>query len=88
MLVKLHGLGRAILEGASKSAAHAATTAVERAEQLLRPKAMVQGVEYMTQQMIRLLAARERDGSERALRLDAYAAAFEQFRQQTGLGSI
>jgi hypothetical protein len=87
MLVKLHGLGRSILEGTAKTAATHATRAVERAEQLLRPKAMVQGVEYMTQQMARLLAGRMQDASDHAHRLDAYAAAFENFREQTGLGT-
>ena len=86
MLVKLHGLGRAILDGCrAGTVAVGAARAVERAEQLLRPKAMVQGVEYMAQQMDRLLADRVRDASEAARRRDAYAAAFEHFKAQTGL---
>jgi len=86
MLVKLHGLGRAILDGCrAGTVAVGAARAVERAEQLLRPKAMVQGVEYMAQQMDRLLADRVHDGSEAACRRDAYAVAFEHFKAQTGL---
>jgi len=86
MLVKLHGLGRAILDGCrAGTVAVGAARAVERAEQLLRPKAMVQGVEFTAQQMDRLLADRVRDGSDAARRRDAYAAAFEHFKAQTGL---
>lgn len=88
MLVKLHGLGRAILESATGSAATAEARAVERAEQLLRPRAMVQGVEYAAQQMDRLLIDRVRDGSDAARRLDEYAMVFEDFKRQTGLGPV
>lgn len=86
MLVKLHGLGRAILDGCrAGTVAVGAARAMERAEQLLRPRAMVQGIEYMAQQMDRLLAGRTRDGSEAAQRGDAYVVAFEHFKAQTGL---
>ena len=81
MLVQMHGLGRTILDGCkARSVAVGAARAAERAEQLLRPREIVEAVEAMARQMDRLLSARVPSP-----RLDAYATLFDGFKAQTGL---
>jgi hypothetical protein len=81
MLVQMHGLGRTILDGCKAgSVAVGAARAAERAEQLLRPREIVEAVEEMARKMDRLLSDRVPSP-----RLDAYATLFGGFKAQTGL---
>ncbi|MDB5360058.1 MAG: hypothetical protein JWO51_1355 [Rhodospirillales bacterium] len=84
MLVQMHGLGRAIQDGcAVRSVAEGAARAVERAEQLLRPREIVEAIEAMAQEMDRLLSQRGPSA-----RLEAYATLFDGFKAQTGLPPV
>jgi len=81
MLVQMHGLGRAILDGCkAPSVAVGAARAAERAEQLLRPSEIVDPIEAMSHKMAWLLSQRPQSS-----RLDAYASMFDGFTAQTGL---
>jgi hypothetical protein len=81
MLVQIHGFGRTILDGCeARSVPAGAARAVDRAEQLLRPREIVEAVEAMAHKMDWLLSSRVPSP-----RLDAYAALFDGFKAQTGL---
>ena len=83
MLVQMHGLGRAILDGCKAGSINVgAARAAERAEQLLRPREIVEAVEAMAHKMEGLLSNRVPSP-----RLDSYATLFDGFRAQTGLAS-
>ncbi len=83
MLVQIHGLGRTILDGCrARTVAVGAARAAERAEQLLRPRELVDAVQAMTLQMDWQLSARRDDRNER---LATYATLFEGFKTRTGL---
>jgi len=81
MLVQMHGLGRTILDGCkAPPVAVGAARAAERAEQLLRPREIVDPIEAMSHKMAWLLSQRPQSS-----RLDAYASLFDGFKAQTGL---
>ena len=81
MLVQMHGLGRTILDGCkARSVAVGAARAAERAEQLLRPREIVEAVEAMACKMDGLLSVRAPSPL-----LDAYATLFDGFKAQTRL---
>jgi len=83
MLVQMHGLGRAILDGCKvPSVVAGADRAAERAEQLLRPREIVDPIEAMSHKMAWLLSQRSPSS-----RLDAYATLFDGFKAQTGLAT-
>jgi len=81
LLAQIHGLGRAILAGCrAGTVAVGAARAAERAEQLLRPRELVDPLEAMTHKMDWLLTT----GSQTERR-SAYAALFEGFKTWSGL---